>query len=180
MKTRATTILTVLLVAVLGPAKLAAHGEATLESPSSSVAAGGSLTLNGAGFAPGQVHRLVLRGSLEEHELGGVTPEADSTFTAQLSIPADARPGQFRLVAVAPDGDEVATLEMPVRAAERTSGASEGGHGEVASGSPASSAPRARADEIRIERSRAGLEWGVIGLLIGLSGGLGAALLKRA
>jgi hypothetical protein len=44
------------------PFHVAAHGEATLSSPSPSVVPGMSITLNGAGFAPGEVYQLVLRG----------------------------------------------------------------------------------------------------------------------
>lgn len=157
----------------------AVHGEATLEASATSVAAGGTLTLRGGLFVPGEAHRLVLRGTLDDHELGTVTADADSTFTRELTIPADVRPGNYRLVAVAPDGDEVATLDLPVLEARRT----QSGSGEATPAAeptaPASSA-EARADELSIERSRAGVEWGLIGLLIGLAGGLGAGLLRRA
>lgn len=158
----------------------AVHGEATLEASATSVAAGGSLTLRGALFVPGEAHRLVLRGTLDDHELGTVTAGADSTFTRELTIPAGVRPGNYRLVAVAPDGDEVATLDLPVL--EARPAASDPGEATPAAEGTAPAAPssEARADELSIERSRAGVEWGVIGLLIGLAGGLGAGLLRRA
>lgn len=163
----------------------AVHGDATLEASATSVAVGGTLTLQGALFVPGEAHRLVLRGTLDDHELGTVTADADSTFTRELTIPTDVRPGNYRLVAVAPDGDEVATLDLPVleaRPAESAPGeatpAAEGSPPPASSSSASSS--EARADELSIERSRAGVEWGLIGLLIGLAGGLGAGLLRRA
>ena len=40
-------------------------------------------------------------------------------------------------------------------------------------------ASMARADELPIERSRAGFEWGVIGLIIGLAAGLGIAMVRH-
>ncbi|NIP60329.1 MAG: hypothetical protein GWN71_34290 [Gammaproteobacteria bacterium] len=180
MIARGRTVLTVLLTLALGAADLAAHGEATLESPSSSATAGSALTLNGKGFAPGQAHRIVLRGTLDEHDLAEVTAASDSTFTLEASIPADLRSGQYRLVAIAPDGDEVATLDMPVTAAARPEARDE--HAEGSGDTPgggSSAEPRARAEEIRIERSRAGLEWGAIGLVIGLAGGLGVGLIRK-
>ena len=169
---------TALLVLAAGDAL--AHGEATLASPSSSVTVGSTLTVTGSGFVPGEAHRLLLRGTLEEREIRTVTAGADSTFTADVELPADARPGQYRIVAVAPDGAEVATLDLPLLAAEggeegEEHTASEAGSSAAAAGN----ASGARADEIRIERSRAGLEWGVIGLVVGLAGGLGLGLLRR-
>lgn len=166
-----------LLALVAGEA--AAHGEATLTSPSSSATAGSALTLMGSGFVPGEAHRLLLRGTLEEHELRSVTAGVDSAFTAEVSLPADARPGQYRIVAVAPDGAEVATLDVPLLAARGGQEGDEHAAGGAGSGVTDQDRPRARADEIRIDRSRAGLEWGVIGLVVGLAGGLGAGLLGR-
>lgn len=181
------SLLMVTALSTLGAGGLAAHGEATLRSPSGSVPAGETILLNGSGFTPGQTHRLLLRGTLEERELQRVTAAADSTFSVEVRVPGGARPGQYRIVAVAPDGDEVATLNLAVLAAE---GGSSGvrpaeepsGEGALArtEGDGAASSPQARADGIRIQRSRAGIEWGLIGLLVGLAGGLGVGLLRRA
>lgn len=171
-------ILAFLAFLALGPAEAAAHGDATLEGPDGTVGAGQGITLSGAGFAPGESHRLVLRGTLDDYELGTATAGADSTFTVELAVPAGARPGQYRVVALAPDGDEVATLDLPVTAARET--AEEADAGASGSTSSGRSGPEARADEIVIERSRAGIEWGVIGLVIGLAGGLGVGLFRRS
>lgn len=169
----ATLGLLALLVVV--PSDVAAHGDAILESSAASVPAGGSVTLSGSLFAPGEAHRLVLRGTLDEHELGEVTADSDSTFTRAFEIPADVRPGRYRVVAIAPDGDEVANLDLPVLAAERSASASD----ESGADEAAPPTPEARADELEIERSRAGIEWGAIGLVIGLAGGLGLGLIRR-
>lgn len=178
MTARAMALTTLGLLALLlsAPSELAAHGEAALESSVASVPAGGSVTLSGSLFVPGESHRLVLRGTLEDHELGEVTAAGDSTFSRTFEIPVDVRPGQYRVVAIAPDGDEVANLDLPVLAAERTASASDGS-GAAGDAPPT---PQARADEIEIERSRAGLEWGVIGVVIGLAGGLGLGLVRRS
>lgn len=151
------------------------HGDATLKSPASSVAAGDSLTLNGEDFVPGESYKLVLRGALAEYELGTASPKPDSTFTRGLAVPRDVRTGQYKIVAVAPDGDDVATLDMVVTAMVNAAGQEDlaGEHRDQPSG-------EARSDDIVVERSRAGMEWGVIGLVIGLAAGLGVALLRRA
>jgi hypothetical protein len=41
------------------------------------------------------------------------------------------------------------------------------------------SGTEARADEMPIQRSRSGAEWGLIGLLVGFAGGAGLSLLRR-
>lgn len=178
-----TSMVTMLALLAFGAGEVAAHGEATLRSSSASVAAGGAITLSGAGFAPGQAHRLLLRSTLEDYELRSVTATADSTFTVEVPIPAQLRSGQYRIVAVAPDGDEVATLDLPVLTAatpQSAGGHAEGAEHEDASGEGnAAPGPEARADEIVIERSRAGVEWAFLGLVIGLAGGLGVGLLRK-
>lgn len=167
--------LALLACLVLGPANAAAHGDATLEGPDGPVPAGQRMTLAGRGFVPDEIHRIVLRGTLDEVELTTVAAGADSTFTEEVTVPRDARPGQYRIVALAPDGDEVATLDVPVTASsdrepeESVAGADSGGQGSGA-----------RAGERVIRRNRAGVEWGVIGLVIGLAGGLGLGLLRRS
>lgn len=186
MKIRFATLLLSALgwLLLAGPAEAAVHGEATLESSAPTAPAGGSITLSGSLFVPGEAHRLVLRGTLDDYELGEVTAASDSTFTREIRIPAGARPGQYRLVAIAPDGDEVATLDLPVLAAAGRPAAASGepAAGGSDPGTPTAAAgpsPEARADEMPIERSRAGVEWGVIGLVIGLAGGLGLGLVRR-
>jgi len=172
------TAATVLALLALVTAEAAAHGEATLKSPVKSVAAGASLTLDGDDFEPGESQRLLLKGALRDYELGTASASADSTFSLQVVVPGDVRPGQYRVVAMAPDGDEVATLDMTVTAA--SSAADEGHeHMDPAPGGSGHASAEARADDIVVERNRSGVEWGLIGLIIGLAGGLGVGLLAR-
>lgn len=175
-----TTRIAAALLALLAfvTAEAAAHGEATLKSPVESVAAGASLTLDGDDFEPSEANRLILRGALQDYELGTASASADSTFTVQVVVPGDVRPGQYRVVAVAPDGDEVATLDMMVTAASPAGGEGRE-HAEPAPAGAAHASAEARADDIVVERNRSGVEWGVIGLFIGLAGGLGVGLLAR-
>ncbi len=156
---------------------LGAHEEAVIESPQSSVPAGGTLSLAGKDFTAGESYALRLLGALREYELGEVEPSDAGTFTLDLEIPGDVVSGAYQLVAVAGDGDEVARMDLQVLAANSSvaagGGANSGGaHGAATGGG-------ARADDIRIERHRSGLEWGAIGLLVGLAGGFGIGLLKR-
>lgn len=179
MRIRTTgTVAAVLALLAFTATEALAHGEATLRSAVKSVAAGAPITLNGEDFEPGESYQIILRGALQDYELGTAAAAADSTFTTEFVVPDDARPGQYRIVAMGPDGDEDATLDMVVTAAQAagTAGEKPAGHaGEVAERAMGG----ARVDDIVVERNRSGVEWGLIGLLIGLAGGLGVGFLRK-
>jgi len=161
------------------------HEEAVLKSSKSTVAAGDSLPLVGSEFEPGETFKLRLQGALNEYELPSVKADSSGRFTFTVRIPSEVHPGVYRVVAIAPDGDEAAAIDLTVlpgaagvsAASAESSAASaaaadwrEQAHAEAGNG---------RADAIPIERSRSGAEWGVIGLLVGLAGGLGISLWRR-
>jgi len=155
----------------------AAHEKAVLESSRSSVPAGAVLPLDGRDFGAGESYVLRLVGALREYELGEVAADAEGLFSIELAIPGSVMQGTYQVVAVAPDGDVAARLDLTVLEAEAAEpeGAEERPTGEAAH----EAVPRvARAGELPIERSRSGLEWGVIGLLIGGAGGLGLGLMR--
>ncbi len=154
-----------------------AHEKAVLESSRSSVPAGAVLPLDGRDFGAGESYVLRLQGALREYELGEVKADAEGLFSIELAILGSVTPGTYQVVAVAPDGDVAARLDLTVLEAEATEpeGAEERPAGEAAH----EISPRvARADDMPIERSRSGIEWGVIGLLIGGAGGLGLGLMR--
>jgi len=155
----------------------AVHPESVLKSSQSAVAAGGDLQLEGAEFSEGGTFSLVLLGALNEYTLEDVQANEDGAFTIGLSIPANVRPGQYQLVAYAADGDRAATLDVLITAVSQ---ASAGQGCEDAGERGESMASGATAEEMIIERSTTGAGWGVIGLVIGLAGGLGLALLRGA
>ncbi len=155
----------------LGPARAHEEGVLTLASPRAAV--GSALTLNGADFSGRTDYRLVLKGALRSFELGRVASDTAGSFEIQLELPADAGPGSYRLVAVAPDGDEVAAVELELEAAPTGTETVEpqettGGHGGPS------------AEPLDIGRDWSGVEWFVLGALFGgaLTGGL--TLLRRA
>ena len=165
--------LAVLLFA--GVLMAAVHPEAILKSTQSSVEAGRDLPLVGEEFSNGETFRLVLLGALNDYALGDVDTNDEGKFTIDLAIPANVRPGNYQLVAFAPDGDRVATLDVSVTAASPA--ATGEGHDDAGEhDEPMSSV--ATAEEMIIQRSTTGLGWGVIGLVIGLAGGFGLALLR--
>lgn len=167
--------LAVLLAAPLSGPEARAHDEAVIESAASAVPAGGALDIQGRDFTGGEAYALRLVGALREYDLRRVEPGPDGTFALELEIPADVVPGAYQLVAVAPDGDVVARLDLQLLAPSRASGGEPAAdHAAMGHGAAA-----ARSDDIRIERDRSGVEWGAIGLVVGLAGGLGLGLLRR-
>lgn len=168
-----------------GPTPLGAsevHEEAVLESPASTVAAGGELRLVGRDFAAGEDHRLRLVGALEEHDLGKVSPDTAGTFEVAVRIPDEVDPGRYRVEAVAPDGDVAARLSLTVVAgsAAEGDGASDDMAGAAADGGAGASTAEATAEHLEIDRSRSGLEWTVILVLLGAAVGTGGGLLRRS
>ena len=163
------------LVLSAGLMGAAGHPEATLKSPVSSVAAGATMPLQGEMFLADQKVKLALQGAFNEYDLPEMTADAEGKFSTSLEIPSGVRPGAYLLVAIADDGDVVARLEVTVEG----SAPAAAGHDMTAMGM-GEMASAARADEMPIERSRSGMEWGMIGLLIGLSAGLGVSFLRTS
>jgi hypothetical protein len=171
-KQRTPALLTLVLAGAIGAA---AHPEATLKSPVTTVAAGGTLPLLGEAFLPDQTVKLALQGAFNEYDLPEVQAGTDGKFSIELTVPENVRPGAYRLVAIADDGDVVGGLDITVQPAVAAAVDHAGmDHGEASPGV----ATEARADDLPIERSRSGIEWGAIGLLIGLSAGYGLSLLR--
>lgn len=177
MRRPSSTIRTILLLGGTATLAGATHPEATLKSETTRVAAGASWSVTGEEFLAGQKVQLMLQGALAEYPLREVQATDAGTLSLSLEIPATVRPGAYSLVAIADDGETVARLDVTIDAASPVAMAEheiaderDAGHGGMT---------EARADEMPIERSRASLEWGVIGLLIGLAGGFGLSLVRR-
>ena len=146
---------------------LTVHGQGRLVLPSASVPAGDTLHVHGEGFAPGRVS-LEMRGALAAYALPGADVGSDSTFAVAWPVPADARTGAYRLVAIADDGDEITRTDVTITepapvAAEPATHADHAAAGTEG-------APVAHAGELPLERSRSAVEWGLI--VLALAGSL--------
>ncbi len=162
------------LAASFAVSPLQAHEEGVLTLPSARLTAGGALPVKGSDFSRSTTYVLVLKGALREFELGRVTSDTAGGFEIELSLPGEARPGAYRLVAVAPDGDEASGVELEIEAAPvKESPDREEGPAESASYVAPSAEP------LDIQRDWSAAEWFVLGALFGgaLAGGL--ALLRR-
>lgn len=164
------------LALAAAPATLSAHGVGVLKSARSSVEAGSVLPVQGSAFEKELLVELVLVGALGEYPLLEVGSDTAGAFTLDLQIPAQVRPGQYQLIAIAPDGDRAGTLDLMIMEAVASTAAA--GADEHA-GHDMGGEAMARADEMSMPRSWSGAEWGAIGLLIGLAGGVGLMLLRR-
>lgn len=156
----------------VGVARAHEDGVLTLASPRATV--GSTLAVTGADFSGSTAYQLVLKGALRSFELGRVTSDTAGSFEIQLELPPEAAPGSYRLVAVAPDGDEAAVVELELEAAPiRSSADDPAGAGAAQTHSGPSAEP------LSIERDWSGVEWFLLGALFGggLAGGL--ALLRR-
>ncbi len=165
--------LATLLAVHLTPGVARAHEEGVLTLASPKATVGSTLAVTGADFSRGTAYQLVLRGALRSFELGRVTSDTAGSFEIQLELPAAAGPGSYRLVAVAPDGDEAAVVELELEAAPIRPSDEPAGSGAAQTHTGPSAEP------LNIERDWSGAEWFVLGALFGgaLAGGL--ALLRR-
>ncbi len=172
--TAGVTLWAVLALLLVDASPAGAHPEAVLESDRSTVDAGGSVALRGSEFGADDTYTLQLQGALNEYDLGEAKSDGDGNFQLDITVPADVRPGSYQIVAIASDGDVSARLDLTVMAA-MPANADE--HADMDGAEMEEHA--ATADEIRIERDRSGVEWAVIGLVIGAAGGLGIGLRRR-
>jgi len=82
-----------------------------IELEASKVAAGGSLTITGSGYQPGETVTVELRAKKGSAlELGTVEADADGSFSADVVVPKSAQPGKYTLAVSQPDGDEATAI----------------------------------------------------------------------
>ncbi|ANP71333.1 family 43 glycosylhydrolase [Cryobacterium arcticum] len=99
-----------------GPGTGSGAGTAsTLTLTSSVLEAGGTVTVSGSGFTPGERVEFTLFST--PRYLGGVQSDAAGSFTATLSIPAGVEPGSHTLRAVGATSGTIATFAVTVKAA---------------------------------------------------------------
>jgi hypothetical protein len=87
-----------------------------LKTTARAVAPGDSLPVTGEKFGGASRLELVLVGVAGRFEMASVRADTAGAFHATLAVPDTLPPGDYRLVAVATDGDEVAGLDLSVHA----------------------------------------------------------------
>jgi hypothetical protein len=109
---RLLTFTGVALLAFGGPRPGLAHEKGVLSLPSRSLPVGATVSLRGEKFGADLRLALILTGMGVRTTLAQVRADSAGRFAHELSIPGDLVPGPYRLVAVAPDGDVVAGLDL--------------------------------------------------------------------
>ena len=152
------------------PPVAAAHEEGTLKLADRRLAPGTSIQIVGEKFARGSRLTLALVGVAGRFELGDVEADTAGAFTKSFDLATDLAAGSYRLVAIAPDGDEAASLTVEVFVAAQPV--------EQESMPDAGSPPTAEP----LALDRAGNPWVTGGAVVGIifAFGLGGLLLRRS
>ncbi len=123
------------LVAAVPAAAIAngaiAHPEGTLKLATRRLVSGSTVLIRGEMFAERGKLRLLLVSVAGRFQLGEVTADSVGGFAESLEIPTNLALGAYRLVAIATDEDEVASLNVELLAAAPEAD-EENGHGEHA------------------------------------------------
>ena len=93
------------------------HPEGALRVANPQFTQGSAAQIGGEKFATDGVLELFLVGVAGRFTLGKVTADSVGGFNNSFDIPIDTEVGSYRLIAVATDGDEVATVNVNVLAA---------------------------------------------------------------
>ena len=94
-----------------------AHPEGTLKLASRQLVSGSTVLIRGEMFAERGKLQLLLVSVAGRFELGEVTADSVGGFAESLEVPANLALGAYRLVAIATDEDEVASLNVELLAA---------------------------------------------------------------
>ncbi|MBI3568875.1 MAG: hypothetical protein HY084_11820 [Gemmatimonadetes bacterium] len=99
----------------LAATPLFAHEKGVLTLNTKQAAPGDTLVARGSKLAKGAALRIEIRGALKTFPFGSVHTDAAGKFEMRLPIPADAKPGAYRVVAIASDGDVSAQENLVLR-----------------------------------------------------------------
>jgi len=168
---RVTTILGLLAVAV---ATAWAHEKGILKPATRTLTAGDTLAL--AGEKLPKLGRITVRlvGVGGRMALDTVRTDSAGAFAALVLVPAAATPGAYRLVAVADDGDEVATLDVTVVAAGPAAD-----HARMVHHDDTTAPEEPSAEPLMLDRARSPVvTWTAVGAIV-LALVLGGMLLRR-
>ena len=151
------------------------HPEGTLKLAERQLVAGSTVPIRGEQFADHGKLELLLVGVAGRFRLGDVTADSVGGFAKSFDIPADIELGTYRLVAIATDEDEVASLNVELLAAVPNAD-EDPGHAEGAGHSEdGEHVENAEPTDEPLTLDRAGSPWvrggAVVGIIIALVGG---------
>ena len=157
-------------------ARPAAHDHGVLRLVSKTFKIGDSLVVRGAKFTKNDEVTLALVGLAGRVALADAPTDSAGAFTRAILVPLSLKAGQYRLVAEAIDGDEVASLDVVVQPA----GVPAPMEGMVHGGAEHEAMQMGPTGEpLQLDRARNGFVTATAVLLIVVSALAGAALLRR-
>ena len=112
-RTRVVTGLAVAFLSLLA-SRSDAHEKGVLKLAMRQLVPGDSVGATGEHFGRRATLRIELVGIAGRMRLADVRADAQGGFRQALVVPVDAKPGTYRVVAVAADGDEVASVDVSV------------------------------------------------------------------
>ena len=141
------------------------HEEGTLKVADRSFVPGSTVQIGGEKFSRGGKLDLVLVGVAGRFLVGEVTADSAGGFSASFEVPMDIAVGAYRLVAIATDGDEVATVNVNMLAAPPAP--EDHGQSEDHEGAEASAEP------LSLDRAHSPLVRGgaIVGIVLALAAG---------
>ena len=150
------------------------HPEGTLTLSNRQLVPGTAIEIGGRDFGARSALELVLVSVAGRFALGSVTADSVGGFTRSFDVPMDMNIGAYRIIAVAGDGDEVASLNVEMLAA--TAAGADDASDMSQDDDMAHSEPSA--DHMEVER--AGSPWvtgsAVLSVIVAL--GVGVTLLR--
>ncbi len=103
----------VALLSLVAP-QLGAHEKGVLKLATRQLVPGDSVRATGEHFGRRATLRIELVGIAGRTRLAEVRADAQGAVRQALVVPVDATPGAYRVVAIAADGDEVASVDVSV------------------------------------------------------------------
>ena len=169
----------VLVAAALPVRGAFAHGTGAIKLSTKQSAAGATVTVLGSEFNKNSSVRLELRGVLATQVFGRVATGPNGTFQQVVTIPVGTKPGQYSIVAVAPDGDVVADATLMIADATAASSATPAsGPMMNIPGMQGMMAAHATAEKMKVPIPITTMGWSVIATIIVVSAAAGISLLR--
>ncbi len=165
-----------LALAVVPVHSASAHGTGAISLSSKQSFPGATLTIFGSEFARNSSVRLELRSILTSYIFGRVQTGAKGTFQQVVTIPAGSKPGQYTIVAVAPDGDVAAQATLMIAEVAAAQETHPGMHDMP--GMQGMGGPHATAEMMDVPIPITGWGWGVITAIVIASVATGVWLLR--
>ena len=165
-----------LVLAALPLRSALAHGRGAISLSSKQSFPGATMTIFGTEFARNSSVRLEFRSILESYVFGRVQTSAKGTFQQVVTLPAGSKPGQYTIVAVAPDGDVAAQATLMIAEVAAAQETHPGMHDMP--GMQGMGGPHANAEMMDVPIPITAWGWAVIVAIVVVSAATGVRLLR--